>query len=324
MRNIGIWDISSGKPERLQRGAIRLERNLEEWIRQEPSLLLHGMTIIGHQVSVSSGYMDLLGIDPSGNWAVIEIKRADVRRETVAQAIDYAASISEMTIDDIANIVDPYLQKTQTTLSEIIQSKGLIIDEPSVENIVIYVVGTGRDEGLARMLRFLAAGIRINIVTFDIFEGTVSQRQLVRELSEYAQDEELSDIDKKSRIAQQEISVKFLRDRAFEANIGKQFDILLELGQSYNLSARLYKHSIMFTSPLNRTRMLYTFWVYPEDDYLIAWVSSKTFAEFYPISEHKAQSIIGEDRKLLLDPEGAKEFAESVIELFAYIEESYN
>lgn len=317
MSSIGIWDLSSGQPERLQHSSLKLERDLEEWIEQDPSLLSHGMVIVGRQVSVTGGFMDLLGIEPSGNWAVIEIKRDELRRDTVAQAFDYASSIAKMSTAEIGVAVEHYLAQQDTSLSEVIQSNGRIVDDPGSENVTIYVVGTWRDEHLERMASFLSTGFRINIVTFDIFEGSKDQRCLARDLTELDVETPVSEEQQVAQTQRQKTSVEELQKRAEGAGIGAQFQLLYEAGLRHGLYPRLYAHSIMFTSPVNKTKMPYTFWVKPEKGQMVAWVSSKTFAEFYPISEADAQKFDGEDRRNQMDLSDAEDFVKVLDEMFA-------
>jgi hypothetical protein len=48
----------------------------------------------------------LLGVDPQGLWTVVEIKRGHLYRDTVAQALDYASSISTMPVEKLREIVE--------------------------------------------------------------------------------------------------------------------------------------------------------------------------------------------------------------------------
>ena len=88
--DIGIWHLDQNTPKRYSFAKLRYEKMLEDWIEGDPTLISADMAIVGRQVHLDSGQLDLLGIDKLGNWAVIELKREKVRRHTVAQALDYA------------------------------------------------------------------------------------------------------------------------------------------------------------------------------------------------------------------------------------------
>ena len=88
-----------------------MEQNLEDWIEREPGLLQTGLTIVGRQVGLESGRLDLLALDPQGHWVVIEIKSGDLRREAVAQVLDYASCIATMPHDELRQKVNEYLNQ---------------------------------------------------------------------------------------------------------------------------------------------------------------------------------------------------------------------
>lgn len=313
MRTVGIWDVTSGKPERLQHGVVVLESELEAWIEQDPALLQSGLTIIGRQVHVESGYIDLLGIDLNGNWVLIELKRGDVRRETVAQALDYAASLLDMSINDIEHAVGRYLD---VPLQQAAHQLGISIEKPNRQNIAVYIAGTGRDPNLERIVQFFSSDFQFNVVTFEVFQGAQGLRYVVRELTELdLRPAELP------TTAVATISVETLRHRAHTAGLGTQFDLLYEAGIRHGMYPRLYKTSVMFAPSAFKSRMGYTFWIKPYGGKMVCWVSPATFAEFYPVSEQQARNSLAldEDTKMLLDEVDARSFANRLDDLFTWI-----
>jgi RecB family endonuclease NucS len=40
--------------------------------------------VVGRQIDLEGGRLDLLAIDPQGRWTIIEIKRGTLRREAIA------------------------------------------------------------------------------------------------------------------------------------------------------------------------------------------------------------------------------------------------
>lgn len=96
MRRLGAWRIDDEGPRRLQSVDVALERQLEDWIENEPSLLREGLQIVGRQITLEAGRLDLLAVDPQGRWVVIELKAGRLYRETIAQALDYAAALEAL------------------------------------------------------------------------------------------------------------------------------------------------------------------------------------------------------------------------------------
>ena len=81
-----LWQIKGKeKPQQLSVDVNFLERHLEDWIESDPNLLQPGLQIVGRQLQVIGGKLDLLGLDPNGRLVVIEIKQGSVHREAIAQ-----------------------------------------------------------------------------------------------------------------------------------------------------------------------------------------------------------------------------------------------
>jgi len=88
------------------------EAALHTLVEEAPQLLpLSGtpkLAIIGREVHLGSGYADLLGAEPSGRLAIIEVKlakNAEARRAVVAQVLTYAAYLRGMTREALEQVV---------------------------------------------------------------------------------------------------------------------------------------------------------------------------------------------------------------------------
>src|SRR5436190_429337 len=108
---LAAWQIQNGLPARVDALAVQLEEHLETWIVQDPSLVQEGLRIVGRQVVLEGGRLDLLAVDPQGRWTLLEVKRGMLYRETLAQGLDYVSSISTMPSDKLRTIVEDYLTK---------------------------------------------------------------------------------------------------------------------------------------------------------------------------------------------------------------------
>ena len=62
------------EPRRVERSHIALEKHLEDWIANDVTLIAEGLTLVGRQISIDDGRLDLLAIDSQDRWVVIEIK----------------------------------------------------------------------------------------------------------------------------------------------------------------------------------------------------------------------------------------------------------
>ena len=95
------------------------EKWMQELLRSHPGVLPVGeiepvftpLVSIGKEVPVDNGYVDNLFISPRGYPVLVETKlwrNPEARREVVAQAIDYAASLSRWTYDKLDETVRQY------------------------------------------------------------------------------------------------------------------------------------------------------------------------------------------------------------------------
>ena len=81
MKNLAVWRIESGTPPSgqaplltpLERSHLGLEKHLEAWIAADAKLIGGGLTIVGQQVSIDDGRLDLLALAARDRWVVIEL-----------------------------------------------------------------------------------------------------------------------------------------------------------------------------------------------------------------------------------------------------------
>jgi hypothetical protein len=71
MRKVDLWEVSEGTGVvRLAESAVDLEQHLETWIAANPAMLQAGLEIIGRQVTLDAGRLDLLALDPQGGTVI--------------------------------------------------------------------------------------------------------------------------------------------------------------------------------------------------------------------------------------------------------------
>ncbi len=82
---------------------VLLENNPEYFFEESKVL------IIGRQVTTNlNTFIDLLGIDKTGNTVVVELKRGKTPRETVAQLLEYASFIENLDYSQLNEIYRDY------------------------------------------------------------------------------------------------------------------------------------------------------------------------------------------------------------------------
>ena len=309
MQKIGLWQIINGvSPSKIQESSVDLEKYIEGWIEADPDLLQTGLTIIGRQIKVEGGIIDLLAMDSLGRLVVIEVKRGMLRRDTIAQIIDYASSIAMMSKEELCNVIDDYLIQHGSSLKKLLEErKTQELFDSEERELLLFVVGTGKAPGLERMVAYLSDKFQmpISLIAYDVFELKDGQRILAREMTE------------PNIIGIETIAVDQLYQQADQESIGKEFRALYEAAVKNNLYPRLYKHSVMYTPPTNRTRMLITVWTKRTTNGMKVYVSPKAFAEFYPITEEKAEEFFGKDGYRELDEPQTNQLVNQIDTVFS-------
>ena len=164
---IKTWQIVEGKLAPIQtvlRNEARTEPyDLEPWIASQPDIVSADLLIVGRQVQTRSGPIDLLGIDSSGNTVIIELKRDQLPRECLAQAIDYASDVAGWTVEHLGEISAAYLNKP------LLVAFGEAFPDADIENLTInsaqriVLVGFAIESSLERMIEWLSDTYSVNV-----------------------------------------------------------------------------------------------------------------------------------------------------------------
>ena len=187
-----VWSLDEKKP--LEVASLIDEKELELLLRDNIEILNKGWLVISNQVKTDAGkFIDILCTDHNGDMVVVELKKDMTPREVTAQVIDYAASVSKMTVEEIAQLYLSFTSGTET-LNDAFQKKfGSTLDEASVnQNVKMVIVAAKMDDGTERIIRFLRETYRvdINILFFHVFqcgsERLISRTWFEEEIEELA------------------------------------------------------------------------------------------------------------------------------------------
>lgn len=321
MDTIGLWQVVESGPSRLIAAEVGTERDLEDWIERDPALLERGLVIVARQLRLEGGPLDLLALDPQGRWVLIEIKRERLRREVIAQAIDYASCLHRLDPAWLRQQCNGYLQSKgrAETLERIMDQRGRSMeDEKDGRDVVIYLVGTGVDSGLERMAGYLAerAELSLRVVTFSAFRDTGGKLLLAREIHEGA-DEPAATARRASTPSPSPEAVLVLAD---QNGVGAVVRTLYKAALDLGFYAKPNAKSIMFAPPANRTRCLFVVWVdrrQREPGTAKAYIAPEAFEQFYGIKESELVAAVGPMEYVMLDQAGAERVAAGLKRLMA-------
>lgn len=176
MTKLKVWSIGERdggeptNPTRASRSHIGLEKNLEDWIVEDVTMIGDGLTLVGRQVTIDDGRLDLLAIDSLDRWVVIEVKPDMLESSALNQALYYASSLALL---DAERLLEKLKQNPASSALAQASSRridSLLEDEEAERDIAVMLVGVGIHPGLARMTEFLDRfQIPIDIVSFEVF-----------------------------------------------------------------------------------------------------------------------------------------------------------
>ena len=234
---IKTWQIIEGELEPRET-SLKIEGrtepyDLEPWLESDPSVIGDAIVLIGRQVKTKSGKIDLLGIDRDGNLVIIELKRDELPRDALAQAIDYASDVASWTVEEINDICSKYTKGR--SLEELFNESFSDVD---IENLDIndaqriILVGFVIESSLERMIKWLSNKIVVNAVVLKYVKTAKGEELLARTAI-------ISEEDEQERIKKQR---KFIT-KAPKVTLQKLADAgLIKDGQTlYFFHTKVYK-----------------------------------------------------------------------------------
>jgi hypothetical protein len=163
-----IWRADAGLRLLPQSGSPN-EKQLEELLETDPSLLGQPLLIIGRQVHTDLGrVVDLVAVDSEGVLHVLELKRDKAPRDVVAQALEYAAWAATLDQDQVRQIHNEYRPDSELEVRAA-ELFGFTPEELGVQH-EITVVASEVDEHVHRVVEYLQdAGVPVNVALFSYF-----------------------------------------------------------------------------------------------------------------------------------------------------------
>lgn len=168
---MGLWRVDDGRPTRLATSGVGLESQLEDYIVADPTLLGQQLLLIGRQVPTGYGFIDLLAIDAEGVVHILELKRDKTPRDVVAQTLDYASWVADLSRAKIIDIFETH--SPGKAFEEVFAEKfGNSPPEELNTEQVFTIVAASVDPATERIVRFLNEryGVPVNVVFFRHFE----------------------------------------------------------------------------------------------------------------------------------------------------------
>lgn len=166
-----IWKVGS-KPTPLPTCTLVSEQQLEDMIVATPDILSSEWMLIGRQEPTGlGGRIDLLAIAPDASLVVIEIKRHRTPRDVVAQAIDYASWVENLTATDISQVYERFSEGGDLAAA-FKERFGVGLQEEELnQSHQVVIVAAELDDSTQRITQYLSKrDIAVNAVCFQVFK----------------------------------------------------------------------------------------------------------------------------------------------------------
>lgn len=186
-----MWRIDGDRPRPLSASVLPAEKDLHQFLAQDPSLLGERLLVIGSEVQTPYGKrLDLLAIDVDGNLHLLELKRDKTPRDVVAQVLDYGSWASTLTRDDLIEIATRHLaQPFEAAFEDVF---GVAPPDDLNGDLSLTIVATNLDASSERIVTYLRGfGVPVNAVFFSYLEDD-GRRYLARSWLAASDDETFS------------------------------------------------------------------------------------------------------------------------------------
>jgi hypothetical protein len=258
MSEIGLWHaVQGGQPTRLLSESIPTEKDLENWIFEDPTLLASNLHRVRRQVPLGGKFMDLLAIEEPGVWVVCELKKTKLYRDSFTQAIDYVTRLDLLDISELKKLVEIDSSR-HTAITRALIEKAIDREINGEErNIRSILVGNEVKEDLKHMVNLLSNkySFPISVCSFTAVSAPGDDQGIIlmRDISEdssFEIDTPQEAADYKSRI---EGVRQYFKD-------GKQAEIFETLSSVFGTESKFFirpwKKSIMIAPHQHHGRYL--------------------------------------------------------------------
>lgn len=169
---VAIWEVSKESINKVEYSSIESETKLEKIIIKDLSIISDDLLLLGNQVRTAHGkFIDILAVDSTGKISVIELKKNKTPRDVVAQSLDYASWVQNLSYNEIVDIFTEN-NEGENFGQTYFNKYGINPPEELNEEHDIIIVSSELDSETERIINYLSDnyGVPINAVFFKYFK----------------------------------------------------------------------------------------------------------------------------------------------------------
>ncbi len=307
MTRTRMWTVGVGAaPARIASYSGHLEKDLEDWIRNDPSMLIDGLQWVRRQgvFSADQSRLDLLGLLRPSTWVVAELKAGVVDPATLTQALGYALNVGTMSRAELERFVDPALALDADTLG------AALGEEQTSRQVQLVLVGTSQSPRLRPAIEFLQTNgltVPITVVTFELFREGDGPIFMTRSVEDVAPEEQTA-TNPTSR------SIDTVLDLAREYGVGPEVDAVRAWASESGHRMRVWSTSFAITYSKFRTKTM--IYAAPLPGKVRLGYEPALLADELGLAEEAVVAALGEIYTVR-EPAAVRSFVEGIRKLYA-------
>ena len=290
MQKIRLWEILPDQTlAEIEGNQVPLERQMEDWLKSDFSVIDPDLLVIGRQVKTDfGGSIDLLCLDSRGDTVVVELKKGRTPREVTAQALDYVTWVKDLSVERLSEIFERESQGKPSLASKFRDKfEDDLPDQPSLDPRIL-LVAEEIDPITERIVRYLSEkGVPINAATVQHFRDKDDRKFLAKV---HLMEPEEAESRTRSVSKRRSVTLHELQEEADKNGIGEMFRRIREKTRDI-LLARPYSERIWYGKRLEDGRqraVLIVFSIPSKGDSGMPFVVHITrFDKYLSVSEDK-------------------------------------
>jgi hypothetical protein len=174
--NMKLWQVKAKDLQEITCEPLNDEQRLQDWLAKDKNILGIDVLLVGRQVKTTSGgSIDLLAIDGQANLAVLVLKRDKPPHELLAETLDHAAWVSELTYEQIDTITKGFTGKPLWQAFS--DHYGVSIPKTVNTSHSMLILASDLDDSSERIIQYLAEQhkVPIDVLFIALFKTTAGE-----------------------------------------------------------------------------------------------------------------------------------------------------
>jgi Endonuclease NucS len=174
--NMKLWQIKGKDLPEIKCEPLNDEQRLQDWLVKDKSILGIDLLLIGRQVpTASGGLIDLLAVDAQANLVVLELKRDKAPHEIVAQTLDHASWVNDLSYEQIDAITKGFTGKP--VWQAFSDHFGNAISKTVNASHSMVILASELDDSSERIMQYLSKqhGVPIHVLFIALFKTAAGE-----------------------------------------------------------------------------------------------------------------------------------------------------